>query len=125
MSQFSNLQPKELEALFRDLRNKAQEAQEAQAAAEAERDAAKAELETLKKGEGAPHSGTPPKSDVRTIKDRKEYQRVKAEVLRELAKARLSGPVAPPEPKDVRSLSKADYREYKNQTMGSLRQPRK
>lgn len=64
----------------------------------------------------------PPKPDVRTIKDKKEYERMKAEALRYLARARLGNSVTLPEPKDVRTLSKEEYPEYKRRTMDAIRQ---
>ena len=79
-----------------------------------ERDTARAELEALK---------NPPKPDVRTITDKAEYERMKAEALRSLARARL-GNSTPPEPKDVRTLSKEDYPEYKRRMMDAVRQRR-
>lgn len=82
---------------------------------ERERDSALAELESFR---------NPTKPDVRTIKDKKEYERMKAEALRSLARARLGGPVTPPEPKDVRSMTKEEYQEYKRLTMDAVRQRR-
>ena len=79
-----------------------------------DRDAARAELEALK---------NPPRPDVRTLSG-KEYERMKAEALRSLARARYGNPATPPEPVDVRGLSSKEYESYKRRMLDAVRQHR-
>ncbi len=81
---------------------------------EKDRDTAKAELEALKNPPSGPQGG--PKVDVRTLPP-KEYERQKAEAIRSLARARLRNPITPPEAKDVRTMTKAEYEQFKRQTL--------
>jgi hypothetical protein len=77
-------------------------------------------LEQLKDNEEV---NAPPKLDVRTIKDKKEYKRAKAEVIRSLARSG-SSVAPPPEPKDVHSMTRKEYRKYKRRAIDAVRHRR-
>lgn len=55
-------------------------------------------------------------SNVRTL-PAKEYERIKAEAIRSLARERLRNPLPPLEAKDVRTMTKAEYEQFKRQTL--------
>ena len=107
----SNL-PKETPQEVRDLIEQLEKDRDTARAAEKD---ARAELEMLK---------NPTRPDVRTITDKKAYERIKAEALRSLARTRLRNPTTAPEPVDVRSLSPKEYESYKRRMMDAVRQRR-